>query len=555
MADSTLRIIPLGGLGEVGKNLTVFEANGEIIVVDSGLAFPRDEHLGVDLVLPDFTYLRERADRVRAVLLTHAHEDHVGSLPYLMREVKVPEVWGTRLTLGLLQPKLDEHGLLHATELKEARPEDGQVQIGRFRAEFIRMAHSVPDTVAIVLETGNLRVLHTGDYKIDHTPIDGRPTDLAKLARLGSDGVDLMLADSTNAERPGITQSEQLVAAALKRIIRDAPGRVIVTSFSSHIHRLQGVIDASEACGRKVAVVGRSMIKNLNIARNLGYADVEEGTLVKPSDLDELRDNEITVLCTGSQGEPMSALTRMAYSDHRQVQIRQGDTVIMSAKPVPGNELAVHDTMNALCRRGARVLHQDNEAVHVSGHGSAEELKMMLALVHPKAFMPVHGELRMLAAHAGLAESVGVPTGRIYVCDNGDVLVLERGSVRREGMVEAGVVFVDGLGIGDPKDAVLRDRRQLSADGTLIIVCQLHRGPSRVEPEVIARGFAPEGADAADELLDEVRAHASTILDRLDADGVREHKLLQSHLHDELAELVWNRARKRPLVLPVVVDV
>ena len=300
-----------------------------------------------------------------------------------------------------------------------------------------------------------------------------------------------MLADSTNAERPGITQSEQLVASALKRIIRDAPGRVIVTSFSSHIHRLQGVIDASEACGRKVAVVGRSMIKNLNIARNLGYADVEDGTIIKPNEIEDLPDDQVTVLCTGSQGEPMSALTRIAYSDHRQVQIQQGDTVIMSAKPVPGNELAVHDTMNALTARGARVLHQDNEAVHVSGHGSAEELKMMLALVHPRAFMPVHGELRMLAAHADLAESVGVPADRIHVCDNGDVLVLERGSVRREGSVEAGVVFVDGLGIGDPKDAVLRDRRQLSADGTLIVVCQLHRGPNRVEPEVIARGFAP----------------------------------------------------------------
>jgi len=530
--SDVVRIIPLGGLGQIGNNLCVIEQGERRILIDCGLSFPRDEMPGVDLVLPDFAYLRDAPGGIDAVVLTHGHEDHIGALPYVMREIGVREVWGTRLTLGMVKSKLDEHGLLRDAEFIEIDSDGDPVACGPFAAEFARVTHSVPDAVAVALHTTEGTIL-----------------------RLGSDGVDLMLADSTNAERPGITQSEQLVAAALKRIIRDAPGRVIVTSFSSHIHRLQGVIDASEACGRKVAVVGRSMIKNLNIARNLGYADVEEGTLVKPSDLDELRDNEITVLCTGSQGEPMSALTRMAYSDHRQVQIRQGDTVIMSAKPVPGNELAVHDTMNALCRRGARVLHQDNEAVHVSGHGSAEELKMMLALVHPKAFMPVHGELRMLAAHAALAESVGVPTGRIYVCDNGDVLVLERGSVRREGMVEAGVVFVDGLGIGDPKDAVLRDRRQLSADGTLIIVCQLHRGPSRVEPEVIARGFAPEGADAADELLDEVRAHASTILDRLDADGVREHKLLQSHLHDELAELVWNRARKRPLVLPVVVDV
>jgi ribonuclease J len=553
--NDVVRIIPLGGLGQIGNNLCVVEQGERRILIDCGLSFPRDEMPGVDLVLPDFAYLREAPGGIDAVVLTHGHEDHIGALPYVMREIGVREVWGTRLTLGMVKSKLDEHGLLRDAEFIEIDSDGDPVACGPFAAEFARVTHSVPDAVAVALHTHHGTILHTGDYKIDHTPIDGRATDLAKLARLGSDGVDLMLADSTNAERPGITQSEQLVAAALKRIIRDAPGRVIVTSFSSHIHRLQGVIDASEACGRKVAVVGRSMIKNLNIARNLGYADVEEGTLVKPSDLADYRDDEITVLCTGSQGEPMSALTRMAYSDHRQVQIQQGDTVIMSAKPVPGNELAVHDTMNALCRRGARVLHQDNEAVHVSGHGSAEELKMMLALVHPRSFMPVHGELRMLAAHAGLAESVGVPSGRIHVCDNGDVLVLERGSVRREGTVEAGVVFVDGLGIGDPKDAVLRDRRQLSADGTLIIVCQLHRGPSRVEPEVIARGFAPEGAVAGDELLDEVRAHASRILDRLDADGVREHKLLQSHLHDELAELVWNRARKRPLVLPVVVDV
>jgi ribonuclease J len=553
--NDVVRIIPLGGLGQIGNNLCVIEQGERRILIDCGLSFPRDDMPGVDLVLPDFAYLREAPGGVDAVILTHGHEDHIGALPYVMREIGVREVWGTRLTLGMVKSKLDEHGLLRDAEFVEIDSSGDPVACGPFAVEFARVTHSVPDAVAVALHTHHGTILHTGDYKIDHTPIDGRPTDLTKLARLGADGVDFMLSDSTNAERPGITQSELLVAQALKRIVRDAPGRVIVTSFSSHIHRLQGVIDASEAAGRRVAVVGRSMIKNLNIARNLGYADVDEGTLVKPSDLDALQPHEITVLCTGSQGEPMSALTRMAFSDHRQVQIQHGDTVIMSAKPVPGNELAVHDTMNALYRRGARVLHQDNEAVHVSGHGSSEELKMMLALVHPRAFMPVHGELRMLAAHAALAESVGLPSERIHVCDNGDVLVLERGSVRREGSVEAGVVFVDGLGIGDPKDAVLRDRRQLSADGTIIIICQLHRGPARVEPEVIARGFAPEGAGAADALLVEVRAQASAILDRLDADGVHEHKLVQTHLHDEIAELVWNRARKRPLVLPVVVDV
>ena len=344
MSD-VVRIIPLGGLGQIGNNLCVVEQGERRILIDCGLSFPRDEMPGVDLVLPDFAYLREAPGGIDAVILTHGHEDHIGALPYVMRE------------LGMVKSKLDEHGLLRDAEFIEIDTGGDPVACGPFAAEFARVTHSVPDAVAVALHTHHGTILHTGDYKIDHTPIDGRPTDLAKLARFGADGVDLMLADSTNAERPGITQSEQLVAAALKRIIRDSPGRVIVTSFSSHIHRLQGVIDASEACGRKVAVVGRSMIKNLNIARNLGYADVEDGTLIKPSELEDLPDNEVTVLCTGSQGEPMSALTRIAYSDHRQVHIQHGDTVIMSATPVPGNELAVHDTMNALTRSGARVLH------------------------------------------------------------------------------------------------------------------------------------------------------------------------------------------------------
>src|SRR5262245_14747954 len=363
-----LRITPLGGLGEVGKNLMVYESDGEIVVVDAGLAFPRDEHLGVDLVLPDISYLRDRADLIRAVLLTHAHEDHVGALPYLMREVNIPEVWGTRLTLGLLQPKLDEHGLGQATELREARPEEGAVEIGSYRAEFIRMAHSVPDCVAIALEVGGLRVLHTGDYKLDHPPVDGLRTDVGKLAEIGNRGVDLLLGDSTNAERPGFTGSERLVGEAFRQIIPQRSGRILVASFASNVHRMQQAIAVAVQTGRRVAVVGRSMRKNLNIAGNLGYLEVPEGTLIRPQELEELDPDEVLILCTGSQGEPLSALTRIAYRDHPSVSVERGDTVIISARPVPGNELRVHDTINQLSKAGAEVLHEENAAVHVSGH-------------------------------------------------------------------------------------------------------------------------------------------------------------------------------------------
>jgi ribonuclease J len=547
-----LRIIPLGGLGEVGKNLTVFEAGGEIIVVDSGLAFPRDEHLGVDLVLPDFTYLRERADRVRAVLLTHAHEDHVGSLPYLMREVNVPEVWGTRLTLGLLQPKLDEHGLLHATELKEARPEDGQVQIGRFRAEFIRMAHSVPDTVAIVLETGNLRVLHTGDYKIDHTPVDGLRTDVGRLAEVGNRGVDLLLGDSTNAERPGVTGSERLVGEAFRQIIPVREGRVLIASFASNVHRMQQAVDVAIETGRKVCVVGRSMRKNVNIARNLGYLEAPDDAFIQPKELAALPPHEALVLCTGSQGEPLSALTRIAYNDHPTVKVERGDTVILSAKPVPGNELRVHDTINNLAKAGAEVLHQEIANVHVSGHGNAEELRTVLGLVRPKGVMPVHGEFRMLAAHAQLARDSGVPADSIVLAENGSVVELDERGVRIVDRVDTGVTFVDGLGVGDVRDVAIRDRRHLSEHGILIVVATVSANGSRLNapPELIVRGFGD-----SESLLDELREEAARALDACLEENVTEIKLLQEHLHDGLAQLIYDRTGRRPMILPVIVEV
>ena len=552
MAESSLRIVPLGGLGEVGKNLMVYESGGEIVIVDAGLAFPRDEHLGVDLVLPDFTYLRERADRVRAVLLTHAHEDHVGGLPYLIREVRVPEVWATRLTLGLLQSKLDEHGLLSTVSLREARPEDDPVQIGRFRAEFIRMAHSVPDTVAIVLEVAGLRVLHTGDYKLDHTPVDGLRTDVGRLAEVGNRGVDLFLGDSTNAERPGVTGSERLVGEAFRQIIPLREGRILVASFASNVHRMQQAVDVAVETGRKVCVIGRSMRKNVNIARNLGYLEAPDDAFVKPAELAELAPHEALVLCTGSQGEPLSALTRIAYNDHPTLTVDRGDTVIVSAKPVPGNELRVHDTINRLARAGAEVLHQDIAPVHVSGHGNSEEIRTVLGLVRPKAVMPVHGEFRMLAAQAQLARDSGVPADSIVLAENGAVVELDDRGVRIVDHVETGVTFVDGLGVGDVRDVALRDRRHLSEDGVLIVVATVGTNGVRAsgDPELIVRGFGESEA-----LLVELREEAGQVLDECLEQDITEIKLLQEHLHDALAQLVYDRTERRPMILPVIVEV
>ncbi|MGB2874853.1 MAG: ribonuclease J [Gaiellaceae bacterium] len=549
----TTRIIPLGGLGEVGKNMTVYEAGGEAVVVDAGLAFPRDEHLGVDLILPDFTYLTERERPIRAVLLTHGHEDHVGALPYLLRQARVQEVWATRLTLGLIKSKLDEHGLLRAAELKEADPEGGAVELGPFTVEFVRVAHSIPDSVAIMLDTPGGRILHTGDYKIDHTPVDGLRTDVGRLAEIGNRGVDLLLGDSTNAERPGVTGSERLVGEAFRQIIPTLRGRILVASFASNVHRMQQASDVAIDVGRKVCVVGRSMRKNVNIARNLGYMDVPDEALIRPNELDEYERGEVLILCTGSQGEPLSALVRIAYGDHPAIRVEAGDTVIISAKPVPGNELRVHDAINQLARNGAEVLHQEIAPVHVSGHGNAEELRTMLGLVRPRSVMPVHGEFRMLAAHARLAREGGLPEERIILAENGSVVELTDGVPRLVDHVEAGVTFVDGLGVGDVRDVALRDRRHLSEDGVLIVVATLagSNGAIAGQPELIARGFAEPGA----QLLEEMRVEAERVLAELLAEDVTEIKLLQEHLHDGLGQLIYDRTGRRPMILPVVVEV
>src|SRR6266480_3966488 len=549
----SVRIVPLGGLGEVGKNMTAYEADGEVIVIDAGLAFPRDEHLGVDLILPDFSYLTDNEQPIRAVLLTHGHEDHVGALPYLLRQGRVQEVWATKLTLGLIKSKLDEHGLTRAAELQEADPDGEPVRLGPFTVEFVRVAHSIPDAVAILIDSPGGRILHTGDYKIDHTPVDGLRTDVGRLAENGNRGVDLLLGDSTNAERPGVTGSERLVGEAFKQIIPRLEGRVLMASFASNVHRMQQAIDVAVDVGRKVCVVGRSMRKNVNIARNLGYMEVPDDALIRPNELGEYAPGEVLILCTGSQGEPLSALVRIAYGDHPAVEVEAGDTVIISAKPVPGNELSVHDAINQLARRGAEVLHQEIAPIHVSGHGNSEELRTMLGLVRPRAVMPVHGEFRMLAAHARLAIESGVPENRIVLAENGSVVELDESGAYLTGQIESGVTFVDGLGVGDVQDVALRDRRHLSEDGVLIVVATLAGTNGRASagpPELIARGFADSGP-----LLDEMRDEASRVLEECLEQNILEIKLLQEHIHDGLGQLVYDRTGRRPMILPVVVEV
>jgi ribonuclease J len=546
-----LRIIPLGGLGEVGKNMTVLEHGDDRIVIEAGLAFPRDEHLGVDLVLPDISYLEGR--QVRAIVVTHGHEDHVGGLPYALRALDVGEVIGTRLTLALVKSKLDEHGLGATTRLTEVEPGQEPLQLGPFRLEFVRVAHSIPDAMAVVVETDAGRILHTGDWKLDHTPVDGLKTDVGALAELGSRGVDLLLGDSTNAERPGMTGSERLVGEAFRQLIPLRSGRIVVASFASNIHRVQQAAEVAIANGRKVAVVGRSMRKNMNIARNLGYVELPEESIVSPKEAMDLAPERVLVLCTGSQGEPMSALTRIAYGDHANVAVERGDTVIISAKPVPGNELRVHDSINHLARLGAEVLHQEIAPVHVSGHACSEELRTLLSLVRPRGVMPIHGEYRMLAAHAQLARDAGVPDERIVIAENGSVVELTPDGVRVVDRVPAGVTFVDGLGVGDVEDVALRDRRRLSEDGVLIVVAtvSLDDGGTTISPpELIARGV---GEDPG--LVEELREEAGRIAAELSSNGLTEIKLVQEHIHDAIGQVIYDRTRRRPMILPVVIEV
>jgi ribonuclease J len=545
-----IRIVPLGGLGEIGKNIMVIESKDDMILIDCGLTFPREEGMfGVDIVLPDFEYVRANVDKLRAVVLTHGHEDHIGSLPFLMRQVDVPEVWGTRFTLGLVKSRADEHGLIGATDWKEIVPEKGAVKIGPFELEFVRVAHSIPDCVSVLVRTSEGTILHTGDLKIDPSPMDGVQTDLAKFAELGSAGVDVYLADSTNADVPGHTKSELSIAGPLRDIVHRAPGRVIVSCFSSHIHRMQQLIDIAQETGRVVCLLGRSMNRNVNIARNLGFMDVEGATLVKPQRLEEFNHSDVMILCTGSQGEPLAALQRIASGVHPRVEPDPMDTVIFSSRTIPGNENRVHGLFNKLSKVGCHIVHADIASVHVSGHGSSEELKTLLQLVRPRTFVPVHGEWRHLRAHSELAEMVGVQPQSIMRIENGDVIELTAGKARLTGeTVPVGHTLMDRHAGEDIVDEIMDERKQASGDGLLVIVARIdeHR---HMYMDVVSRGFI----DADDELLHEARETAEESIANMLQTRAGEGEL-EDAMRDAVSSVVYDRTRRSPLVVPVLIE-
>ncbi len=553
---SSLRVLPLGGLGEIGKNMTVVEQDGRIVVVDVGLRFPTPEMVGIDLVLPDFSYLRERARDIEAIIVTHGHEDHLGALPWVLRELgdqHTPPVYGGALTMAMARSKLDEHKLRDIS-LNEVEPAD-TLELGPFTMEMIHMTHSIPDSSAVALGTDLGTVLITGDYKFDQTPVDGPPADVSRLAELGREGVLLLCGDSTNVERPGFSTSESVVGPHLEEVFARCEGRIVVTSFASNIHRVQQVLDAAAALDRKVALVGRSMRKNVGIGRTLGHIEIPDGMLVGPREIEDFPDERIVILSTGSQGEPLSALRRMAYRDHRQVQLHQGDTVVFSATPVPGNERSVNETIDRLYHIGCDVVTPREAPVHASGHGYAEEIKLMLNLAKPRYVMPFHGDFKRMRLHAQLAEAVGVPPEDVFQSENGLPLDIDERGARFGKREPAGMIFVDGVEIGDMADVALRDRRMLSADGIFIVVVTIAEqdGRSVADPEVIFRGVP--FLDQADELLGEIRATVDATLVRAAKEEIREVDLLQQMLHDDLARLVYDRLKRRPMVLPVVVEV
>ena len=554
--SGTLRVLPLGGVGEIGKNMTVVEYDGRIVVVDTGLRFPTAEQMGIDLVLPDFSYLRERVDDIEAIVITHGHEDHIGALPWLLRELgqtAIPVTYGGQLTVAMARSKLDEHKLRDAR--LDVLPTGETVTAGPFTMEMIHLTHSIPDACGVALTTELGTVLFTGDYKFDQTPVGGAPADVSRLAELGREGLLLLCGDSTNADRPGFSTSESVVGPNLERVFHRCAGRIIVTCFASNIHRVQQAIDAAATLGRKVALVGRSMRKNVNIGRSLGHINVPEGMLVPLREVDQWPDEKLVIISTGSQGEPLSALRRMAYRDHPAVELRSGDTVVFSATPIPGNERAVNETIDRLYHVGAEVVTTQDEQIHASGHGYAEELKLMLNLTHPRYVMPVHGDFRRMLVHGRLAEAVGVPPEAIFRGENGQPLELDARGARFGEREQSGMIFVDGVDIGDVTDVALRDRRMLSADGIFIVVATVSEqdGSSVVPPEVLARGVPFLDGNSA--FVDQLREAVEDSLDRAAAERVTEIEVLESMLHDDLAAFIYDRLKRRPMVLPVVVEV
>lgn len=553
MPTEKIRFIPLGGLGEVGKNMMVVEYNDDIIVVDAGVMFPDEEMYGVDLVIPDASYLLDKKQRIRGLLITHGHEDHVGGLPYILPMLDFPTVYATRLTQGLITVKLKEHRLLDKVSIQVVNPGD-RIQLGESEVEFFRVNHSIPDAVGVVIHTPMGAVVHTGDYKFDYTPVDGKPADIGTLGRIGNEGVLVMMGDSTRVESPGFTPSERVINESLDKIFAEAPGRIILATFASLISRVQQVIDTAVNYERYIALVGRSMVNNVQMAIELGYLDAPKGIFIRAEDINKYHPDQVVIVCTGSQGEPSSALTRIANQDHRLIHIQPADTVILSATPVPGNEKMVHRTINNLFRQGAEVFYQGISNVHVSGHGAQEELKLMLSLLRPRYLIPVHGEYRQLVLHAKLARSLGIPSDNIVVAEDGDIIEVSTEGIGCKGHTATGNVFVDGLSVGDVGQIVLRDRKVLSQDGMLMVVLTIDKetGQPLAGPDIVSRGFVY--MRDAEELLDSAR---DRVLDSFI--GLNGHSSDWSFVKDKikhtLSDFLYEKTHRRPMILPVVMEV
>ncbi|HYT28969.1 MAG TPA: ribonuclease J [Ktedonobacteraceae bacterium] len=553
MTTEQVRLIPLGGLGEVGKNMMVVEYGDDIIIIDAGLMFPDDEMFGVDLVIPDTSYLNDKKQRIRGIFITHGHEDHIGSLPYVLPMLDFPPIYATRLTQGLIQVKLKEHKLLEKVAINVVTPGD-QVSVGKCLVEIVRVNHSVPDAVALAIHTPIGTIVHTGDYKFDHTPTDGRPADFGALARLGNAGVLLMMGDSTRVETPGYTPSERVINDSFDKIFANAPGRIIIATFASLLSRVQQVIDTATRYERVVALVGRSMVNNVQMAIELGYLNLPKSMLIRAEDINKFPPERVVIICTGSQGEPTSALTRIANQDHRLVRIQQNDSVILSATPVPGNEKMVNRTINNLFRQGAEVYYQSIAMVHVSGHAAQEELKLMINLLRPTYVMPVHGEYRQLILHAKLAYSLGIPEDHIVVAEDGDIIEVTPESIKVADHVTCGNVFVDGLGVGDIGHIVLRDRQVLAQDGILMAVLTVDKetGQPLAGPDIVSRGFVY--MRDSEELLESARERVLESFIGLNGHA-SDWSFVKDKIRHTLSEFLYEKTHRRPMILPVVMEV
>jgi len=550
---SKLKIIPIGGLNEIGKNMTVFEYGNDIIVVDCGLAFPDDDMFGIDLVIPDTAYLEKNLDKIRGIIITHGHEDHIGALPYVLRNVNVP-VYGTRLAMGLVEYKLEEHSLLSSVKLNTIKPGD-IINLGIFKVEFIRSNHSIADSVALAIFTPMGTIVHTSDFKIDFTPIDGGVIDLARFAELGREGVLAMLADSTNVERPGYTMSESTVGTSFDELFMNCEQRIIVATFASNIHRIQQIINSAVKFERKIAICGRSMLNVLNVAMKLGYMDIPEGILIDVDAIDRYKPSQLVIITTGTQGEPMSALSRIAASDHKKIEIMPGDKVIISASPIPGNEKLISRVINDLFKRGAEVIYHGIMDIHVSGHACQEELKLIHTLVKPKYFIPVHGEYRHLRQHALLAEELGMDSENIFIMSNGKVLEVGMEKARINGSVTAGRVLVDGLGVGDVGNIVLRDRKHLAQDGLIVVVVTLDRekGSIIAGPDIISRGFVY--VRESENLIEDIRGVVKTKLAECEAKKVTDWSTMKNAIKEGLRNFLYEKTKRSPMILPIIMEI